>query len=599
MGGRGGRLRSQEEEDGQVIGGLSMERPIHIHYDHQLQLCGGCSTPDSDEKKKQRRRQSALYPAAPVAEASPYFPSSPLSQITSSIRIAQIRMLCLRNYWSPTFTLGRQGAASASGHPQKFNSVVIKELSNVKEEVYGTLDSFVAWELEFPLIVVKKALKTLEDEREWKRIIQVFADMEELGVRPEGSIIRMLGDVFQKLGMMDKYEKLKKKYPPPKWEYRYIKGKRIRMRVYPDNKTEEATKEGIDTAEREEAESIEFDNEMEEAASAAARRFLLPQFAFDSSLFRLSTKSKGAAKADATSMAGTGHRRLFLLAKTSPSLLHSDGRTVLQEILLHLVLLEEDGDIPELWMHESEQLPTTSQQGSGNLTRAIEFLHLLFSAQSVIREAVLSSVVVRSDMVVRRGDSDGDKAYRRSWGPLTVRYDDNGGEPIILIRESNIWWLGDLGTTFLVWVGCAPLPPFHDNPVSLSLATALSLSILGRPGKRRRRFKHLRRRRYELADEDHAEIQVRACRPNIAKVCRAAALGLVRHFLHGWFAVPPRGSDGAPQRASPRAPLHLKTTACSEANGAHHRPVVDRTSPKLGDRHSPRSPLPEASNSYY
>jgi hypothetical protein len=50
----------------------------------------------------------------------------------------------------------------------------IKELSNVKEEVYGTLDSFVAWELEFPLIVVKKALKTLEDESEWNRIIQVL-----------------------------------------------------------------------------------------------------------------------------------------------------------------------------------------------------------------------------------------------------------------------------------------------------------------------------------------------------------------------------------------------------------------------------------------
>ncbi|KAJ1285459.1 hypothetical protein BS78_03G281200 [Paspalum vaginatum] len=53
-----------------------------------------------------------------------------------------------------------------------------------------------------------------------------------------------------------------------------------------------------------------------------------------------------------------------------------------------------------------------------------------------------------------------------------------------------------------------------------------------------------------------------------------------------------RGAE-PPQRASPRAPLHLKTTACSEANGAHHRPVVDRASPKLGDRHSPRSPLPE------
>lgn len=47
----------------------------------------------------------------------------------------------------------------------------------MKEEVYGALDSFVAWELEFPLIVVKKALKTLETEKEWKRIIQVASFM--------------------------------------------------------------------------------------------------------------------------------------------------------------------------------------------------------------------------------------------------------------------------------------------------------------------------------------------------------------------------------------------------------------------------------------
>lgn len=178
----------------------------------------------------------------------------------------------------------------------------IKGLSNVKEEVYGALDSFIAWELEFPLITVKKALKTLEYQKEWKRIIQVtkwmlskgqgrtmgshytllnalaedgrleeaeelwkklfsdnlesmpriffdkmisiyytagkheemfevFADMEEIGVRPTVSVVSKVGDVFQKLGMSDKYEKLKKKYPPPKWEYQYIKGKRVKVRA--------------------------------------------------------------------------------------------------------------------------------------------------------------------------------------------------------------------------------------------------------------------------------------------------------------------------------------------------------------------------------
>ncbi|PKI63498.1 hypothetical protein CRG98_016165 [Punica granatum] len=175
----------------------------------------------------------------------------------------------------------------------------VKGLSNVKEEVYGALDSFIAWELEFPVITVKKALKTLEKQNEWKRIIQVtkwmlskgqgrtmgsyftllnalaedgrldeaeelwnkifsdsleatpriffdkmisvyhkrgmhekmfeiFADMEELGVRPTVSTVSMMGKVFQQLGMLDKYDKLNKKYPPPKWEYRYIKGKRVR-----------------------------------------------------------------------------------------------------------------------------------------------------------------------------------------------------------------------------------------------------------------------------------------------------------------------------------------------------------------------------------
>ena len=55
--------------------------------------------------------------------------------------------------------------------------------------------------------------------------------MEELGVRPNVSIVSMIGNVFKELGMMDKYNKLKKKYPPPKWEYRYIKGKRVKIRA--------------------------------------------------------------------------------------------------------------------------------------------------------------------------------------------------------------------------------------------------------------------------------------------------------------------------------------------------------------------------------
>ncbi|XP_057826883.1 pentatricopeptide repeat-containing protein At4g21190 isoform X4 [Cryptomeria japonica] len=172
----------------------------------------------------------------------------------------------------------------------------IKALSNVKEEVYAALDSFIAWEVEFPLITVKKALKTLQAEKEWKRIIQVtkwmlskgqgktmgnhyllldalaqeqrieeaeelwnqifkrhleyvprmfftrvitmyeqnnmpdklievFADMEELGVKPDHLSITIVASTFKNLGMLDKYEKVLKKYPETDWKPFYRNGK--------------------------------------------------------------------------------------------------------------------------------------------------------------------------------------------------------------------------------------------------------------------------------------------------------------------------------------------------------------------------------------
>ncbi|KAL5567882.1 hypothetical protein UlMin_024457 [Ulmus minor] len=208
----------------------------------------------------------------------------------------------------------------------------IKGLSNVKEEVYGALDSFIAWELEFPLITVKKAIRTLEDQQDWKRIIQVtkwmfskgqgrtmgsyftllnalaedgrleeaeelwskifsenlestprhffnkmiaiyyhrgmhekmfeiFADMEELGIRPNVAIVSMMGKVFQQLGMLDKYEKLKRKYPPTRWVYKYIRGRRIKLRAKDQNYYGSDTDKGFS----EDEESISTSNELLES----------------------------------------------------------------------------------------------------------------------------------------------------------------------------------------------------------------------------------------------------------------------------------------------------------------------------------------------
>lgn len=86
--------------------------------------------------------------------------------------------------------------------------------------------------------------------------------MEELGIKPNMSIVDKVGDVFQKLGMMDKYAKLKKKYPPPKWEIRYIKGKRVRIQA-----NKRSNLDGDDKMLNEEKETIQSSNEVLNADS--------------------------------------------------------------------------------------------------------------------------------------------------------------------------------------------------------------------------------------------------------------------------------------------------------------------------------------------
>lgn len=96
--------------------------------------------------------------------------------------------------------------------------------------------------------------------------------MEELGIRPTVSIVNMVGDVFQKLGMLDKYQRLKKKYPPPKWEYRYIKGKRVKIRSENLKEHENANKEvnefSNETKSHEDSNSDESEVDEHEASDA-------------------------------------------------------------------------------------------------------------------------------------------------------------------------------------------------------------------------------------------------------------------------------------------------------------------------------------------
>ncbi|CAN6465193.1 unnamed protein product [Victoria cruziana] len=82
-----------------------------------------------------------------------------------------------------------------------------------------------------PRIFFVKMISVYHGRNMHEKMFEVFADMEELGIRPNNSIVAMIGGTLKELRMHDKYEKLVKKYPPQMWEYRYARGKRVRVRT--------------------------------------------------------------------------------------------------------------------------------------------------------------------------------------------------------------------------------------------------------------------------------------------------------------------------------------------------------------------------------
>ncbi|CAK9154703.1 unnamed protein product [Ilex paraguariensis] len=62
------------------------------------------------------------------------------------------------------------------------------------------------------------------------KIIEVFADMEELGVKPDEDTVRKIAHALQNLGQEDKQKLFLKKYQS-KWKYIHFKGERVRVRT--------------------------------------------------------------------------------------------------------------------------------------------------------------------------------------------------------------------------------------------------------------------------------------------------------------------------------------------------------------------------------
>ncbi|KAL2980033.1 hypothetical protein AAZX31_13G204900 [Glycine max] len=150
----------------------------------------------------------------------------------------------------------------------------VYKLPNEKEAVYGALDKWTAWETEFPVIAVGHWVRAIQvakwmiskgqgatmgtydtlllafdmdkrvdvAESSWNmiihahirsdhhnmldKIIEVFADMEELRVKPDEDTVRRVARAFRELGEEEKWKLVIKRYGL-KWKYIHFNGERV------------------------------------------------------------------------------------------------------------------------------------------------------------------------------------------------------------------------------------------------------------------------------------------------------------------------------------------------------------------------------------
>lgn len=84
---------------------------------------------------------------------------------------------------NPHESFDRQGTGRriSATEKRKFLINTLCDLKDSKESVYGTLDAWVAWEQNFPLVNLKLALVALQKDEQWHRIVQVLKWMLSKG----------------------------------------------------------------------------------------------------------------------------------------------------------------------------------------------------------------------------------------------------------------------------------------------------------------------------------------------------------------------------------------------------------------------------------
>ncbi|XP_077220822.1 uncharacterized protein LOC143857174 isoform X4 [Tasmannia lanceolata] len=87
------------------------------------------------------------------------------------------------------------------------------DLKESKEALYDALDAWVAWEQNFPISSLKKAMCTLEKEQQWHRVIQLFKGLEAFDRKPQNkNTVQKVANTYEMLGLLEEQKRVMEKY---------------------------------------------------------------------------------------------------------------------------------------------------------------------------------------------------------------------------------------------------------------------------------------------------------------------------------------------------------------------------------------------------
>ncbi|CAH1449427.1 unnamed protein product [Lactuca virosa] len=105
-----------------------------------------------------------------------------------------------QNYSAETETISKRQIGDNVSRNEKINFLlkILMDLDNSKESVYNALDAWVAWEQDFPVGPLRRALIALEKEHQWHRVIHVIKWMLSKG---QGTTMGTYGQLVRALDM--------------------------------------------------------------------------------------------------------------------------------------------------------------------------------------------------------------------------------------------------------------------------------------------------------------------------------------------------------------------------------------------------------------